>query len=168
MATRVLRTIARVLAEISAYWLFVIMLLVGVDVTMRFFFSKPIPGSLEISEQTVVIITFMAFAYTSMMKRHIRTTAIVDLLPAGVKPVAEYIGILLMAILLSLLIWQTGKEAWEALSIREVRMGLVPVPIYPTKIAIPISLSIAWLYYVLKLLGLAEDQDIEDHGGEEL
>ncbi len=168
MVTRFLRSVARVLVEISAFWLFGIMLLVCLDVTLRFFFSKPIAGSLEISEQTVVIVTFVGFAYTSMMKRHIRTTAIIDLMPSGVKPVADYVATLSMTVLISLMLWQTSKEAWEALSIMEVRMGLVPVPIYPTKIAIPVSLFIGWLYYVLKLCGIVKDEDIADHGGEEL
>ena len=157
MVMKILRPIAKALTEISSLWLFAIMLLICVDVLLRFFFNKPIPGSLEISEQTVVIITFVCFGYTSMMKRHIRTTAIVDLFPVPVRRVTEYLSRLLMFVLLSFLVWQSTKEAWLSFDMLEIRMGLVPVPIYPTKIAIPIGLFIGWLYYLLGLLGLIDD-----------
>ncbi len=166
MVTRVLRTIAKALTDIASFWLFIIMVLVCMDVSMRYLLSKPIPGILEISEQTVVVITFVCFAYTSMLKRHIHTTAVVDLLPPAVRPVTECVSKLLMIVLLSLLIWQTSKEAWESLSIREVGMGIVEVPIYITKTAIPIGLFVAWLYYVFEMIGWIEDKDIEEQNEE--
>ena len=156
--TKVLIAIAKALTDIASFWLFIIMALVCLDVAMRYFFSSPIPGILEISEQTVVIITFVCFSYASILKRHIHTTAVVDHFPSRFKPVTEYISKLLMFAVLSLLIWQTSKEAWASLSIREVGMGIVPVPIYITKTAIPIGLFVAWFYYVLQLLCLIEDK----------
>jgi TRAP-type C4-dicarboxylate transport system permease small subunit len=167
MINRILRPVAKFLTDISAFWLLGVMILVGVDVTMRFFFSKTIPGCLEISEQTVILITFFSFAYTGMLNRHIRTEAILNFLPPKMRSIADIIGILLMITLLSLLIVQTTKDAWLALSIREVRMGLVPIPIYPVKIAIPIGLFIALLYYTLKLFGLDENLDVENNAEEE-
>jgi TRAP-type C4-dicarboxylate transport system permease small subunit len=162
VVTKVLRAIAKALTEMASFWLFIVMVLVCMDVSMRYLLSKPIPGILEISEQTVVVLTFVCFAYTSMLKRHIHTTAIVDRLPSGVRPVTEYISKLLMFVMLSLLIWQSSKEAWESLCIREVGMGIVAVPIYITKTVIPIGLFIAWLYYLLGLLGLMEAIEIEE------
>ena len=158
--TKVLIAIAKALTDIASYWLFIIMVLVCLDVSMRYFFSSPIPGILEISEQTVVIITFVCFSYTSILKRHIHTTAVVDRLPSRLRPVTEYVSKLLMFAVLTLLIWQTSKEAWTSLSIREVGMGIVPVPIYITKTAIPIGLFVAWLYYVLQLLFLIDEKEI--------
>jgi TRAP-type C4-dicarboxylate transport system permease small subunit len=166
MVIKILRPVAKALTEISSFCLFAVMILVCMDVSMRYFFSNPIPGSLEISEQTVVIITFMCFGYTSLMKRHIRTTAIIDLFPPAVRRVTGYFSRLLMAVLLSFMVWQSAKEAWLSFEMLEVRMGLVPVPIYPTKIAIPIGLFIAWLYYVLGLLGFIDD--VEEQEGEAL
>ena len=161
--TKVLIAIAKALTDIASFWLFIIMVLVCLDVVMRYFFSNPIPGILEISEQTVVIITFVCFSYTSILKRHIHTTAVVDHLPSRYKPVTEYISKFLMFAVLSLLIWQTSKEAWASLSIREVGMGIAPVPIYITKTVIPIGLFVAWFYYALQLLGLIKDEDIAEN-----
>ena len=150
---------ARSLTEISSLWLFAIMLLVSSDVFMRYFFNAPVPGTLEISEQTVVIITFLCFAHTGIEKRHINTTAIIGRSPYWVKHISYVLSITTMLILLTLLIWQTSIEAWRSLSIRELRMGLIEVPIYPTKISIPIGLSVAWLYYFISLLGSFKKKD---------
>ena len=162
MVTNMIKVVAKGLTEISSLWLFAIMILVGSDVFMRYVFNAPIPGTLEISEQTVVIITFLCFAYTGIEGRHVRTTAIVGRFPYLLRRIFYVLSIFLMAILLTLLVWQTSIEAWRSLSIREIRMGLIGVPLYPTKIAIPISLSVAWLYYSLTFLGSFKRSDSDD------
>ena len=152
MMSKIVNWLAKLLLDFSSLWLFGIMLLVGADVFMRYVFTQPISGALEISEQTVVIITFLCFAYTGTQNRHIHADAIVKRLPPSYRSFAEMISSFMMLLLLTLLVWQTSKEAWEALSIHEVRMGLINVPIYPTKIAIPFGLSVAWLFYCLQLI----------------
>ena len=157
MGSKILKNVAEVLTDIASFWLFGIMILVVIDVSMRYLLSNPIPGTLEISEQTVVLLVFMCFAYTGMLERHIRTTAIIDYLPPWMRTVSAFSGNILMLILLTLLIWQTSKEAWVALSIREARMGLVMVPIYPAKIAVTVGLFIAWLFYMARLFNVSKD-----------
>ena len=159
MAARIIRALARILTDISSLWLFAIMILVGLDISMRYVFNAPIPGTLEISEQTVVLITFLCFAYTGMQKRHVQTTALVGRLPSSLRFVADVVSIMLMLALLSLLVWKTSLEGLYALRIREIRMGLVGVPIYPSKIAIPIGLSVAWLHYLLTLFAFFKERN---------
>ena len=152
MISKTVNWLAKALLDFSSLWLFGIMLLVGADVFMRYVFSQPISGALEISEQTVVIITFLCFAYTGIQHRHIRADAFVRRLPPVWRNFAEILCSFLMLFLLTLLVWQTSKEAWESFGIREVRMGLINVPIYPTKIAIPFGLSVAWMFYFLQFI----------------
>lgn len=154
VAAKIIHVLAKVLVNLSSFWLFGIMFLVGADVFMRYSFNLPITGTLEISEQTVVIITFLCFAYTGIEKRHIQTNAIVRRLPSSFGCFADFLSSFLMLLMLTLLIWQTSKEAWYALSIKEARMGLIEVPIYPTKIAITIGLSVAWAHYLMSFIGL--------------
>lgn len=154
MTARIISVVSRVLTDMCSLLLFCIMILVGADVFMRYSFNAPIPGTLEISEQIVVFITFLCFAYTGMQARHVRTTVIVGRLPLSLKAAADFLCTLLMLALLSLLIWRTTIEAWRALTILEVRMGLIEVPLYPSKIAIPIGLAVAWLYYFFNLPSL--------------
>ena len=152
MVARLLRKVAKAFVDLSSFWLFGVMFLVGADVFLRYTFNAPISGTLEISEQSVVIITFLCFAYTGMQNRHIRTNAILRRLPPIFRSFADILATCLMLLILSLLIWQTSIEAWESLSIHETRMGLIEVPIYPTKIAVPIGLSVAWMHYFLTLI----------------
>jgi TRAP-type C4-dicarboxylate transport system permease small subunit len=152
MIEKMINRLAKGLLDISSLWLFGIMLLVGTDVFLRYTFDSPISGALEISEQTVVILTFLCFAYTAIQNRHIRTIAVITRLPPSFRSLADFLALFMMILLLTLMVWQTSKEAWESFSIREVRMGIISVPIYPTKIAIPIGLFIAWIHYLLAFI----------------
>lgn len=154
MVRKVLTAIAKLLTDISSLWLFGILILVGCDIFMRYAFSAPIPGTLEISEQTVVIVTFLSLAYTGIENRHIKTTIIVGRLPTWCRYISDILAATLMLVLLTLLVWRTSVEAWRSFSIQEVRMGLIEVPMYPTKIAIPIGIAVAWLWYFVDFLRL--------------
>jgi len=154
MASKVLKLLGRALTDISSLCLFVVLILIGCDIFMRFAFAKPIPGTLEVSEQTVVIITFFCLAYVGMQERHIRTTIIVDRLSARGRYIAEMVAVILMVVLLTFLFWRTSVEAWRSFSIREVRMGLIEIPMYPVKIAIPIGIAVAWSWHFLQFFNL--------------
>lgn len=154
MVSKVPTLMAKFLTDISSLWLFAMLILIGCDIFMRYAFNYPIPGTLEISEQTVVIVTFLCLAYTGIQDRHIRTTAIVGRLPARFQFLSDFLAMTLMLILLSLLFWRTSAEAWRSFSIREIRMGLIEVPMYPTKMAIPIGIFVAWLCYFSSFLKL--------------
>jgi TRAP-type C4-dicarboxylate transport system permease small subunit len=154
MANKVLKFLGRALTDISSLCLFLILILICCDIFMRYAFAKPIPGTLEISEQTVVIITFFCLAYVGIRDRHIRTTIIIDRLSARGRYITELLAILLMIVLLAFLFWRTSVEAWRAFSIREVRMGLIEIPMYPVKIAIPFGIAVAWSWHFLEFLRL--------------
>ena len=148
MFIKALNKVARVLAEIGAISLFALMLLVGGDVFMRFFFNAPIPGTLELSEFSMVVVTFLCFTYTAAQRRHIRTTAVVDRLPSAYKFAAEILCVFLMLVFLSLVIWQTFIEGVRSLQTAEYSQGLLRIPIYPAKLLIPSALFFGWLYFL--------------------
>jgi TRAP-type C4-dicarboxylate transport system permease small subunit len=154
MANKVLKLLGRTLTDISSLCLFVVLILIGCDIFMRFAFTKPIPGTLEVSEQIVVIMTFFCLAYVGIQDRHIRTTIIIDRLPTRGRYIAELLAIVLMIVLLTFLFWRTSVEAWRSFSIGEVRMGLIEIPIYPAKIAIPLGIAVAWSWHFLEFLNL--------------
>lgn len=152
MVRKTLTLVAKMLTDIASLWLFAILILVGCDIFMRYAFNMPIPGTLEISEQTVVIVTFLCLAYTGIENRHIKTEVIVGRLPSWCRHLSEILATTLMLILLTLLLWRTSVEALRSFGIREIRMGLIEVPMYPTKIAIPIGIAVTWLWYFVTLI----------------
>lgn len=161
MLTRIIGILARFLALIGAICLFSVMVLVGADVFMRYVFTAPIPGTLELSEFVIPIVTFSCFAYVAMQSRHIRATFLVERLHSPYRFVAEFFLILLMLLFLSLLIWRTSIQGWRSLQILEISVGILPVPKFPIRLLIPIGLSLGWLYFLRDLLLLISKRRLE-------
>ena len=156
---KIIRRISKIFRDISSFWLFAAMMLICSDVFMRYFFNSPIPGTLEISEQTVIIITFLCLSFTAMQNRHIRTNVLVTRLPKKYGKMTDIISNILMILLLGLFIWQTSTEAWRSFQIKEVRMGLINVPIYPVKILIPFGFIFTFIFYFIKLLKMDNEME---------
>lgn len=154
--TTVIANLSKLLGDISSIALFGIMVLVSADVFMRYTFNSPIPGTLELSEISVVLITFLCFPYTAFNQRHIRTTFVVSRLPPAYQRIAERLSIALMLLLLTLFIWQTAIHGWKSFETREYAQGLLAVPVYHAKLTIPLGLFIAWLYFAGRLCNLVK------------
>jgi len=125
------------LNEISGYILFFMMLLITVDVTGRYVFSSPIPGTLEFTEFLIVFVVFFSLAYVQLTKRHICVELVTQRLPGKVGDALAVFVLVIAAVFFALMCWQSwyaGVSAWEY---REASDGLVQIPVYPPKLAIP-------------------------------
>ena len=91
--------------------LILMMLLTVADVIMRYFFNKPIDGSLEITEYLMAVVVGFALAYTGVKKGHI----VVDVLIAKFSPrtqaVINSITYLLSLITFAIITWRTAVYA---------------------------------------------------------
>ena len=100
------------------------------DVIGTEFFDRPVPGALEITESTMVLIVFGALAYAQMQRAHIR----VELLYGHVGPRARsFMDAVTHAVALAyfaLLAWQGVGEARYSWEIREATMGTIRFPLY--------------------------------------
>jgi len=76
-----LQKVEKGLTDIS--WIVCVFLtfMIVIDVTLRFFFNRPLPASWEISEILMPYIVFFPFAFTSTVNAHVRVNLIQDLMP---------------------------------------------------------------------------------------
>lgn len=163
MLKNMIAIVANILKEISSiYFFFGMMLMVCADVFMRLVFNRPIPGTLEMNEFGVVILTYLCFGYTAVQRRHINTTVFIDYVPSAIRYIAEVFALLAMLAFSGLLIWRTTIGALESISIREYTAGLIPFPKYPVKIFIPVGLFAGWLYFLNDFLILLK---LKKNGG---
>ena len=126
------------------------------DVVGTKFFDWPVPGTLEVTESTMVLIVFGALAYTQERRGHIR----VDLLyvhagPRG-KSFMEVVTHVTAFAFFALLAWQGIGELRYSWEIREATMGTVRFPLYPARFLLVLGA-------VLLLMRLALDI-VEDLG----
>jgi TRAP-type C4-dicarboxylate transport system permease small subunit len=131
-------------------------MVVGVaDVIGTEFLGRPVLGTLEFTESTMVLIVFGALAYAQERRAHIR----VELLYAHAGPRAqsfmEAVTHIVAFIFFALVAWQGLGELGYSWEMKEATMGSVRFPLYPARFLLLLGV-------VLLLLRLAIDivQDI--------
>jgi TRAP-type mannitol/chloroaromatic compound transport system permease small subunit len=122
--------LCRFLTRLAAAVLFLMMVLTVCDVFMRKTFSKPILGTVELSEFMLVIVVFFALAYTELADGHVK----VDFLMmhfgkrarAFVDAAVQFAGFILFGVIT----WATVDYAGKMRAIGEVSQDLW-LPKYP-------------------------------------
>ena len=118
------------------------MILITVDVTGRYLFNSPIPGTLEFTEFLMVFVVFLSMAYVQMRQRHIRVELLTRRLPKRVEDGLAVVILVVAAVFFALLAWQSWLSAMSAFEYREASEGLIQIPIYPPKFAIPFGSAV--------------------------
>ncbi len=80
---RALDRFSKLLNSVGAAALAAMMLLTTVDVVLRYIFSTPITGSLEITEFLLLITVASGIAYTGIKKAHVTVDVAVERLAQG-------------------------------------------------------------------------------------
>ena len=86
---KVLTPIARICNFIGVSMLVFMVLLLVANVVGRFVFLAPIGGIYELEEMLLVILTFLALAYTGIVKGHVRVDMLVMRFPVWVQHVVD-------------------------------------------------------------------------------
>jgi TRAP-type C4-dicarboxylate transport system permease small subunit len=114
-------------------------------------FSHPVPGALELTESTMVLIVFGALTYSQIRRNHIRVElCYTQLGPRGQAAMDVFAG--LMALLFfSLLLWQGVNEALFSLEIDEATFGLIRFPLWPARFLLVAGTGLLILQLLLDL-----------------
>ncbi len=106
----------RFLALLSGGVLLILMVYTVVDVVLRYVFNKPFSGSLEFTEFSMVLIVFLAIAYTGWTGGHIA----VDLFEKYLdRPGLRFLPSVLAftgSVLFAVIAWRVTLEAFGAMS----------------------------------------------------
>jgi TRAP-type mannitol/chloroaromatic compound transport system permease small subunit len=131
-------------------------MLVGVaDVVGTEFLGRPVLGTLEFTESTMVLVVFGALAYAQGRRAHIRVELLYGQVGPRGKSFMEAVTHIVAFIFFTLVGWQGYVELVYSWEIMESTMGSVRFPLYPAR-------SLLLLGVLLLILRLAIDivQDI--------
>lgn len=109
-ARRINRYLNRIANIISAIVIFIMMFYITADVLGRDIFSRPIPGTYEVSEMLMVLVVFLGLAYTQAMGGHIRTEVLLRFFPPRGRLIVEIISNLAFFIVFGFLVWEGTKK----------------------------------------------------------
>ena len=97
-------------------------------------FDWPVPGTLEFTESTMVLIVFGALAYTQEKRSHIRVEILYALFGARVQSFLDMLTHLVALVFFCLLAWYSFGELSYSWEIGEATMGTIRFPLYPARL----------------------------------
>jgi TRAP-type C4-dicarboxylate transport system permease small subunit len=109
------------------------MLLGVADVVGTKFLDYPVPGTLEFTESTMVLIVFGALAYTQERRGHIRVELLYGHAGARGQSFMEAVTHIVAFIFFALVGWQGLSELGYSWEMKEATMGTVRFPLYPAR-----------------------------------
>jgi TRAP-type C4-dicarboxylate transport system permease small subunit len=157
---RALIPLERFFALLSGLAAFSLMFLAAYSVTGRKFFNSPLSGYVDYIEAAMPLIAFMGVSYVQRTGGHIRMDIAIAALKGRAMWLFELISVLLILLLIVALIWGSwshfdrsfdmSKPLWSRDS--SIDIGL---PIWPSKLLVPVSFSVLALRLVLQAWGYA-------------
>jgi TRAP-type mannitol/chloroaromatic compound transport system permease small subunit len=129
------------------------MLICVADVVGTNFFDWPVPGTLEITESTMVLIVFGALAFTQEKRGHIRVEILHGYMSPRVKSLMDLVTHLLAFVFFVLLAWHSWGELTYSWEIGEATMGTIRFPLYPARTLLTAGAVLLVLQLVLDVVG---------------
>ncbi len=149
-----------VLALLSGFAVFGLMILAVVSVGGRNFMNQPLPGYVDWIEQAMPLIAFMGISYVMREGGHIRMDIVIGQLKGRPLYVVEFITTTLVLILMLLLVWGSWAHFDRSFDFaapmwsRDSSMDIA-LPIWPAKLLAPVAFSVLCVRLVLQLWGYA-------------
>jgi TRAP-type C4-dicarboxylate transport system permease small subunit len=155
-AHRVITALERLLGTLAALMLLTIMLLVVVDVGLRYLFKSPLGWSYDfISLYLMVGLFFFSLSSTLQHEEHVRVDILLKHFPPAMRHLAELVTYALASLVFAVIVWVTFAKAIGSLQAGEISPGLVPWPTWLSIILVPIGAGLMLLRMLFRVVGHA-------------
>ncbi|MCF8109241.1 MAG: TRAP transporter small permease [Desulfohalobiaceae bacterium] len=132
------------LCTIAMLVLIPMMLLTTGDIIGRAFWSRPVPGTVEISSYMLAVFILSGLAYTQQVKGNVQVEVLINVLPRRLRALVQCFTTLLSVIIIALLAWQGWLEGIDDPTVSD----MLRIPRWPFKLLV----SFAGLLLSLELL----------------
>lgn len=128
------------------------MLICVADVAGTNFIGWPVPGTLEITESTMVLIVFGALAYTQEKRGHIRVEILRGYMGPRIQSFMDAVTHLLAFLFFLLLTWGSIGELSYSWELKEATMGTIRFPLYPARAILTIGSALLIVQLALDVI----------------
>ncbi len=129
---------------VGMLFLIPMMLLTSGEVVGRAVWSRPIPGSMELSSYMLAIFVLLGIAYTHQVGGQVRVTMLVSRIPEKAALVLSVLTTLLSLFIIGVMAWQGWIKAMEENTVSD----MLRVPQFPFRMLV----SVAGFFLFLELL----------------
>jgi TRAP-type C4-dicarboxylate transport system permease small subunit len=138
MLARIFHGAAAASSAVAVIALAALAVVTVVDVGGRYFFNKPLLGTVEMSEFLMVILSFGALALAELRDSHITVDFFVTALPERMRALLDALGALLGIVFWSFVAWRAAVHAHRIWIAGEVSANLV-VPTWPFYLVVTVG-----------------------------
>jgi len=131
--SEIIRRLAVFMVLLGSLGMLASMLICVADVIGTNFFDWPVPGTLEFTESTMVLIVFGALAFTQEKRSHIRVEILYALFGPRAQSFFDLAAHLIALVFFVLVAWYSFGELSYSLEIDESTMGTIRFPLYPAR-----------------------------------
>lgn len=158
----------RVLFGFTGVLVMYIMVAISADTMMRYFMNKPIEGTLEFTEHSLFLITFLALAWLMKTGGHVTIDVVVNRLVPKNRALLGVITSVLAAIIALIFLWVGTEITWSNFikGIRFGGQGIGMLPKAPVLAAIPISFLLLFIESLRKGWGYLRDWSTQQSQGQ--
>ncbi len=122
--------LSRIADSVGRAILALMVLLITLDVVLRYFFNRPIKGSYELVEFMMVLLVFLGLAFTQTKKNHVSITLFTGRLSPSQMAVIGSATYFLCLIIFSMITWRCLLQA-EALRVNGTSSDILFIPNFP-------------------------------------
>ena len=132
-----------------------------VDVAKRYLQGSSLPGTVEALQLLMVVAAMMAMGYCQIRKGHVRVDILLTHLSVKWRLILESLAWLLFLIFSIILVWRTFEYGWDSWVVREFTAGYIRFPMYPSKLLIPVGISLLSLTLLVDFTRSLRDTLVE-------
>jgi TRAP-type C4-dicarboxylate transport system permease small subunit len=160
---KTLESVHRAISALEELWaaaasmcLFAIMVIVVVDVALRYFFNAPLGWSYDlISLYLMVALFFLALSVTQRDDHHVRVDIVFRYVSPRIRHAMELAGCLLTVVVLLGIVYQGSVKFWISWQNNDVVAGAVPWPTWLSAVFVPLGVGLLVLRLVASACSLA-------------
>jgi C4-dicarboxylate transporter, DctQ subunit len=147
--------IVEIFAVMAAILLVLLMLLVCAEVVMRYFFNMPIQGVLELSEYSLLFVSFLPAVWILRKDGHTKIDLVLVMLNPKAQVIINIITSVFCALASFILAWYGFKVALEHFSLNIRLSTLLMPPSYLIISIIPITYLLLFIQLIRRAVGFA-------------
>ena len=148
---KVIDPIVRWVNNAGVVILALMMLLTVADVTLRYFFNKPILGSYELTELMMAVLAAFTIGYAALLKAHVNVDLLLIRLPERFQAVIGIFTNLICVVFFALMLWRNMYQSSVLREANSVSPALT-IPEFPFLFLMGIGFGILALVFLLHLL----------------
>lgn len=136
----------------AAFAIFALMLLGVWQVLGRTLFNAPVRGYIDFVELAMATFAFLGIAYCQRLGGHVRMEMLLKPMRGRLLWSTEIFGTLVALVVIAVLIWYGWGHFLRAYQLGDSTID-TQLPVWPSKLAVPIAFSLLWLRLWLQFAG---------------